>query len=230
MARRGAKKLSSPQPVLEVPVPSSLPVKVAPLPPDQTNNYLEHQTLIVFTYSESDFARQNLQFFVDHGLHAAADFVFVLNGDTDVADEIIFKARDKTPHRDRRNIYVRHRENKCFDLGTHAEVFNSVLGGDGWRDEQGPIPVQRRDSGDALKDRYQRFIMMNASLRGPFVPVWSSACWSDAYLNRITSTIKVHPPPCPSLGYYRNCLTSCSLASWSACLITAMMATAMSSP
>jgi hypothetical protein len=43
----------------------------------------------------------------------------------------------------------------------------------------------------ALKDRYKRFILMNASIRGPFVPHWSKECWTEAYLGRLNENVKV---------------------------------------
>ncbi|KAK6538095.1 hypothetical protein TWF694_010979 [Orbilia ellipsospora] len=32
---------------------------------------------------------------------------------------------------------------------------------------------------------------MNASIRGPFVPVWSDACWSDGYLDSVNEQTKL---------------------------------------
>ena len=68
------------------------------------------------------------------------------------------------------------RENTCFDLGAHAEVLTR---------EEPP------GGGRMLKDRYKRFILMNASIRGPFVPHWSRECWSEAYLGRLNDRVKV---------------------------------------
>jgi hypothetical protein len=36
--------------------------------------------------------------------------------------------------------------------------------------------------------------MLNASIRGPFVPYWSEKCWSDIYLSRVTKEVKVILP------------------------------------
>lgn len=44
---------------------------------------------------------------------------------------------------------------------------------------------------DDLWKRYRRFITMNASVRGPFLPVYSSSCWTDVFLDRITDKIKL---------------------------------------
>ncbi|KAI0388024.1 hypothetical protein F5Y04DRAFT_16328 [Hypomontagnella monticulosa] len=115
--------------------------------------------LILYAYKESDNARENLKFFLDQGLHGSADFIFILNGDTDAADLI--------PKED--NIRIIRRPDVCFDLGAFGEVLRK---GDLWK-------------------KYQRFITMNASLRGPFLPYWSKQCWSDAYLERVTSDVKL---------------------------------------
>jgi hypothetical protein len=68
------------------------------------------------------------------------------------------------------NIKYIHRANDCYDLGAFAEVLLK----------------------DDLYKKYQRFITMNASIRGPFLPVWAmGACWSDMYLNLVTEETKV---------------------------------------
>lgn len=69
-------------------------------------------TLISYAYSESESARENLKFFLSQGLHGAADFIFILNGETNVSTLIPEK----------HNIKVISRPNECFDLGAHGEV------------------------------------------------------------------------------------------------------------
>lgn len=139
-------------------------------PPDLLLPSTQHdRPLILYAYSESDFGRINLAFFINHGLHDSADFIFILNGETDVDTKVLPAGRP--------NVRVIKRENTCFDLGAHAEVLTEV-----------------QDSGRALKDRYKRFILMNASIRGPFVPHWSKECWSDAYLGRLNEKVKVCLP------------------------------------
>ncbi|KAL7626242.1 hypothetical protein AAE478_003012 [Parahypoxylon ruwenzoriense] len=44
--------------------------------------------LITYAYTESPSSRENLMFFLDNGLHGDADFVFILNGATDVGQFI----------------------------------------------------------------------------------------------------------------------------------------------
>ena len=78
------------------------------------------------------------------------------------------------------NVRVVRRPNVCFDLGAFGEVLRD---GDLWR-------------------RYRRFITLNASIRGPFVPSWSDKCWSDAYLDRVTDDVKVRAAsPLPLLNF-----------------------------
>jgi hypothetical protein len=200
---------------------------------------LSERPLILYAYYETVFGRANLQFFVDHGLHGAADFIFVLNGKTDVDTEIIFKDNTEEDEEKRfmGNIRVVKRENTCFDLGAHREVLESVPGGEGWSTALGPLKRDGEGDGEAesekreeeeeggkseegsnvegegekkmkakvkrteaskpkqLKERYKRFILMNASIRGPFVPPWSRECWSDAYLGKLTHRIKVRLSP-----------------------------------
>ncbi|EFX04719.1 hypothetical protein CMQ_1647 [Grosmannia clavigera kw1407] len=67
------------------------------------------------------------------------------------------------------NVRVVQRKNTCFDLGAFGEVLRT----------------------DDLWKRYKRFITMNASIRGPFVPLYSSACWTDIFLNRVTERTKL---------------------------------------
>ncbi|KAI0840599.1 hypothetical protein F5Y06DRAFT_243814 [Hypoxylon sp. FL0890] len=68
--------------------------------------------LVVYAYTESPNAKENLAFFLDNGLHGGADFIFVLNGRSDVAKLIPTKA----------NIQVVARPVRCSDLGVYGEV------------------------------------------------------------------------------------------------------------
>ncbi|KAF4626105.1 hypothetical protein G7Y89_g12056 [Cudoniella acicularis] len=115
--------------------------------------------LILYAYFETENSRQNLEFFIAHALHGAADFMFILNGDNK-AEEII----PKKP-----NIKYIHRKNDCYDLGAFAEVLVK----------------------DDLYKKYKKFITMNGSIRGPFLPQWATGCWSDMYLNRVTEQVKL---------------------------------------
>jgi len=115
--------------------------------------------LVLYAYSETPNARTNLIFFLAHGLHQNADFVFVMNGESSATALIPNKS----------NIRIVQRENDCYDLGAYAEVLTT----------------------DDFYKAYQRFILMNASIRGPFVPTYATGCWSDMYLGKITDKVKV---------------------------------------
>ncbi|PQE22249.1 Asparagine synthetase protein [Rutstroemia sp. NJR-2017a WRK4] len=141
------------------PKPIALPQPIiSPKPKDRP--------LILYAYTESDHSRINLKFFISHGLHAAADFIFILNGETN-ASSLIPKEE---------NIKYVERQNDCYDLGSYAEVLTK----------------------DNLYKKYKKFIMLNASIRGPYLPYWAQSCWSDVYLDRITATTKL-------VGMTANC-------------------------
>jgi hypothetical protein len=74
------------------------------------------------------------------------------------------------------NIEVIQRDNSCFDLGAIGEVLLK----------------------DGLWKKYKRFITLNASIRGPFFPIYSSnSCWTDVFLDRVTEHVKVWDSFCP---------------------------------
>ncbi|KAI3401043.1 hypothetical protein diail_752 [Diaporthe ilicicola] len=68
--------------------------------------------LVLYTYAESDKARENLAFFVKNGLHGNADFVFIFNGETSAIDQL-----PQAP-----NVRIVKRDNNCFDIGAMGEV------------------------------------------------------------------------------------------------------------
>lgn len=118
--------------------------------------------LVLYLYFETENARENALFFINHGLHAYADFLFVLNGPTDLEQFI---------PTDLVNIQYIKRNNSCYDLGAAGEVL--------------------RADNRKLFNAYKRFIILNASIRGPFLPSWSTECWSDAYLKHVTEKVKL---------------------------------------
>lgn len=110
---------------------------------------------------------------------------FVRNGVHRRADFVFIingptNATDMIPT-DLPNVRMVQRDNTCFDLGAFGEVLRA----------------------DNLWKRYRRFITMNASIRGPFLPLYSSACWTDIFLDRITERTKVCLP--------RSCSSSSSV-------------------
>lgn len=137
----------------------SAPASSKPHAPSSSSSKGHDRPLILYAFAESNAARENLKFFVNQGLHDAADFIFILNGETDISSVIP----------DKKNIKVISRDNSCFDLGAYGEVLRK----------------------DDLYKKYKRFITLNASIRGPFLPHWAQSCWSDMYLGRVTDEVKV---------------------------------------
>jgi hypothetical protein len=118
--------------------------------------------LVLYVYSERADSRKNAVYFIQHGLHARADFIFIFNGKTDL-DDLLPK---QIP-----NVRILRRNNTCYDLGAIGEVL--------------------RANDQELVKKYKRFILMNASVRGPFMPTWAGGCWSDMFLNKINDQVKL---------------------------------------
>lgn len=116
----------------------------------------------MYAYHESETALASGRFFLKHALYAHADFIFMVNGISQFEREI---------PKELPNVEVRLRENKCYDLGSYGQMFD--------------------EDDRALVKRYKKFILLNSSIRGPFIPMWSKACWTDIYLNMITDWVKV---------------------------------------
>ncbi|KAJ3293767.1 hypothetical protein HK104_004202 [Borealophlyctis nickersoniae] len=121
-----------------------------------------NEDLIVYVYFEAPEQHDNLLFFLKHGLHAKADFVFVINGEYDPVN-ITFPQAD--------NIRVLQRPNECMDLGTF------------------PIAIRNRwrDTPHKKLKKYTRFFFSFFVIP----PVWSNECWSDVFLNRINKEVKM---------------------------------------
>jgi len=157
----------------------------------ETTAKLEGQrpkSLVSYVYTEGDTNRRNLEFFIQHGLYASADFVFSFNGDTDA--EKLLPIYEGSPYYDPKvkNIEVLKRDNKCFDMGAHGEALLRE-----WNEAGTKLsPMGGHDRGGRkFWEGYQRFMLMNASVRGPFMPHWSGTCWSDAFWDLITDKKKV---------------------------------------
>lgn len=148
-----------PTPTIKAPAPAIATGSAWPENPFEPVPEGSLRPIIVYVFFETPSALRNLKFFLAHGLHGAADFLFVINGDSK-QDRLIPK---------RSNIRVHRRENKCYDLGAFAEV------------------MQMND----FYKGYERYILMNGSIRGPFLPHWADGCWSDMYLGKLTDEVKV---------------------------------------
>ena len=111
-------------------------------PPSASPNFA--RTLVVYAYYETVESKLNARLFLKHALTApcqGVDFVFVLNGPYSVH----FPTK-------RSNVWVVERDNRWYDVGA-------------WRDGLG---FMWHD--DATARRYAHYILMNSSVRGPFLP------------------------------------------------------------
>ncbi|KNC97237.1 uncharacterized protein SPPG_07624 [Spizellomyces punctatus DAOM BR117] len=137
----------------------------------------ESDTLVVYIYYDGTSSKadtefrvkgpqvpvqtDNLQFFLRHGLQSNVDYLFILNGHVD--EGIRFPERS--------NIHIIRRENKCYDIGSFK------------------IGVEMLEK--QLNRRYRRFVMINASVRGPFMPTYTKGCWTDLLLSRLNERVKL---------------------------------------
>ncbi|KAF3310979.1 hypothetical protein TWF173_009098 [Orbilia oligospora] len=78
---------------------------------------IKDRPLITYVYFETENARKNALFFIRHGLHFEADFIFIINGESDIVDQIPVLS----------NIKIIRRKNTCFDLGAHAELVGMTM-------------------------------------------------------------------------------------------------------
>eukprot|EP00620_Florenciella_sp_RCC1587_P020444 CAMPEP_0182565400 /NCGR_PEP_ID=MMETSP1324-20130603/7128_1 /TAXON_ID=236786 /ORGANISM="Florenciella sp., Strain RCC1587" /LENGTH=406 /DNA_ID=CAMNT_0024779045 /DNA_START=746 /DNA_END=1963 /DNA_ORIENTATION=+ len=102
------------------------------------------RTLVVYAYYETAESKLNVRLFLKHALTAPCqgnDFVFVLNG----RHTVRFPTK-------RSNLWVVERDNRWYDVGA-------------WRDG-----LDFMWHGNATVRRYAHYILMNSSVRGPFLP------------------------------------------------------------
>ncbi len=174
-------------------------------------------SLVSYVYTESPTNRRNLEFFIAHGLHGSADFVFTFNGETDahlmlpIYPESPFYQKFKEKGYSLLNIEVLFRDNKCYDMGAHgsallrtwyvlvcslkrrpAHLLARIKETKCWRPMGGGgtgHPIIEDE--ETFMSRYDRFILMNASIRGPFMPVWSHDCWTEAFWSLLSKKKKL---------------------------------------
>ncbi|CAK1362869.1 hypothetical protein CB0940_04976 [Cercospora beticola] len=122
----------------------------------QTSIPKPNEDLILFSFHETEGATKNLQFFIKHALYAKADFIFIINGE---------HTQDLSALVELPNVRIVERENRCFDLGAYHEVLTANT---------------------TLQVAYKRYMFINDSVRGPFLPSWAErTCWSDAYWDKL---------------------------------------------
>jgi hypothetical protein len=118
---------------------------------------------VVYHFSENQPHHDNFLYFLKHGMHGTADFLFVLKGD--VSEAINASLPEHLP-----NVRVIRRENTCFDLGSYEVVLDQL-------DAEGRL-VQ-----------YKAIVLMNASVMGPVMPQYVQECWTRVFTNRLSESV-----------------------------------------
>ena len=115
--------------------------------------------LVLFAYHETSLARDNLHHFVTRGLlpPTQGEHVFVLNGPHS-REAGAFAAG---------NVAVVERANDCFDFGAWGVGLDEAVGAFGPR------------------ERYTHFFFLNASVRGPYLPLFEARPWWVVFVDQL---------------------------------------------
>jgi hypothetical protein len=136
------------------------------------------KTLVIYHYYERQPHHDNFIFFLERGMHGAADFLFVLNGN--VSEEINASLPEHLP-----NVRVIRRENTCYDLGSYGVVLNQL-------EAEGKL------------GQYTAIILMNASVIGPIVPVYVDECWTRIFTDRLSASVGLVGTTISCVGIFGN--------------------------
>ncbi|KAI8823704.1 uncharacterized protein EV422DRAFT_366672 [Fimicolochytrium jonesii] len=111
---------------------------------------------------ENPTQSENLKFFLHHGLQSNADYLLVFNSPVPKDANV----PTKLP-----NVFTWTKPNECYDLGSFS------AGVDRMKSEYGRA--------------YKKYILVNASVRGPFIPTYSTQCWTDIFLAPLSDKTKM---------------------------------------
>ncbi len=128
------------------------------------------QTLIVLAHYFDSLGRDNLQFFLAQGLvpDSAYHFVVVVNGPIPVGWEAkLNKVAKVYP-----NFEWHTHENSGYDFCVYKDVLASIT-----------LKISIKD--------LKYFILLNKSLRGPFVPSYYERPWPDIFTSRLIGHVKL---------------------------------------
>lgn len=139
-------------------------------PVDSQPSIDDGRVLIIYVWANTDVqSLGNLKFFVEHGVRAAqqADYYFILQRVNNKTVD-----RKTLPELPPNAHYIDH-ANECYDFGTF-----------GWFLSGKYTDVSR----------YKYFILMNASIRGPFLVAYfddESTWWYRIYTQRLNDEVKL---------------------------------------
>ena len=185
------------------------------------------RTLVVYTYSHADWRLLNLEFFLSHGLvahtsdGADVDYTFVMNGydaPVDAFRRVGVKHSLSYVQRDANWANVRPFSDANGDDGnTAARRIDSAQGGGSHGELAAPrvhVVVRENVGFDmcgsklvlerglaARPGTYTHVVLMNGSVRGPFLPTYVAGSWIDAFQQFLVDGVRL-------VGTTINCLSS----------------------
>ena len=148
----------------------------------------EERVLVTYAFAYTEDSASNFRFFLRtgfepttilHGREVMVDYIVMINGDQgDVSDEEISQHAAAAGV----TVSIVKRDNRGMDYCGYHELFT------------GKLP------GIKLKRSYSHFVILNASVRGPFLPAWFRGNWLEAFLVHIDDECKL-------VGTTINCWT-----------------------
>ncbi len=146
---------------------------------------MKHRVLFLYAFYQKDVSYlQNLLYFIEHGIKSInnndnnersiqVDYIIIINGSMalDLAKMIA----------PRTNVKIIFRENKDFDFGAYIHALDSI----------------RQDTTKTMywgkfPEEYDYTFYMNASVRGPFLPVYYSGHFLQPFIDLFASAKDVH--------------------------------------
>ena len=142
--------------------------------PSQSIKSIDNErVLILYVYADTDIASLgNMEFFIRHGVHRSqpADYYFILQQvNKKPVNESSLPTLPPNAH------YLQH-ENECFDFGTFGWFLSSKI---------------------VDTTKYKYFILMNTSIRGPYLTAYfpdDIMWWYQIFTRRLNNEVKLVGP------------------------------------
>jgi hypothetical protein len=126
--------------------------------------HVDTMVMYIFSPTDPEYER-NMRYFIEHGIREDHPCHYII-----VVQRVAGRSFVDLPKLPANAWYEFH-DNVCFDYGTM-----------GWLMRSGKVDFSR----------YKYFIMMNSSVRGPFVPAYHrGGPWSRIFTERITDSVKL---------------------------------------
>ncbi|KAK9826482.1 hypothetical protein WJX81_003889 [Elliptochloris bilobata] len=126
--------------------------------------------MVVYVYAETDAeSRNNLRFFLQHGVRPDDGAHYVVTVQSE--DAVLATALESEVVQD--NVRFLSHLNVCYDWGTFGWVVRSKI----------------------ITSAYKYFIMLNSSVRGPFLPPYMGpVTWHKLFTQRLNSDVLIVGP------------------------------------